>query len=531
MSVRLSMNAAGFVGSALIVTASFGPLAMRPAWAQAIVQALPDPAAAELSEAMQRLSRDPYSLMALLDAGRASLRLNNVDAAEGFFERAQALAPADGRVLAGLGGVALARRDAPGALRLFDRAQQTGEGMAPYAAQRGLAYDLVGMNALAQRLYGEALAQARDEEILRRLALSYAIAGDAAASEATLLPLLQAQDLAAFRTRAFALAINGKPDEAVSIAETRLPARIARRLAPYLQYMPRLTRAQQAAAANFGAFPPTAEIGRDPPEIAVFAGGTPAAIPPQPDADSRLIPGGAPLGPTGTVLAAVENPPVAELPPLDANNAPVAEPAPSLATSAPVAVASNQDELAPVSDPEPAPVAIAAVDPFAARRDAAMVSPPPAAVVPEQAPLGLEAAFADFEMPASPVRGPVSPDAVDITRIVPARDLPPEPEPEPEPEPPPRQLTINPSRHWVQLATGQDVSKFRWDWQRKVREAGGLLDGRDAFFAAWGANNRLVTGPFPTEAEAQEFVTRLKVGGVDSFIFASGNGERVMPIP
>jgi len=527
MSVRCRMPV-GSLGSALGVALMAVSLAGQPVLAQAVVQPLPDPAAAELSEAMQRLARDPQSLAALLDAGQASLALNNVDAAEGFFQRAQALAPADGRVLAGLGAIALARRDAPAALTLFDRAQRTGQSMTAYAAQRALAYDLVGMNALAQRLYQEALAQGHDEEILRRLALSYAIAGNAAESEATLLPLLQAQDLAAFRTRAFALAISGKPEEAVTIAETRLPARIALRLAPYLQYMPRLTRAQQAAAANFGVFPATADIGRDGPEIAAFSGTVPSTTPPQASADARLIPGGAAFGPAGAELASAAGAPVAELPPLRAGSNAAPPTAPAVSASTPVVAASEPAELAPSGDPAPPPPSLAAAGPVSAAPQAnaapAVLPPLSAASDPAQTELGLEAAFADFEMPASPVRGPVSPDAVDITTIVPARDLP------PEPEPPPRQLIVNPSRHWVQVATGQDVAKFRWDWQRKVREAGGLLDGRDAFFAAWGATNRLLTGPFPTEEDAQEFVTQLKAGGVDSFIFVSTNGERVMPI-
>src|SRR6185503_9610690 len=60
----------------------------------------------------------------------------------------------------------------------------------------------------------------------------------------------QGSDLAAFRTRAFALAIVGKSDEAVSIAETMLPERISSRIAPYLRYMPRLARAQRRCAAH-----------------------------------------------------------------------------------------------------------------------------------------------------------------------------------------------------------------------------------------------------------------------------------------
>src|SRR5690606_12488554 len=160
-----------------------------------------------------------------------------------------------------------------------------------------------------------------------------AIAGDQQASEATLLPLLQRRDLAAYRTRAFALAIMGKADEAVSIAETMLPERLSDRISPYLRYMPRLTRSQQAAAANLGVFPQAAEIGRDDPAIAAN-GGQAGAPPPVRTADARLVPAGEPLGspPRGDsapplVRAAVQPPQVPPSPPAPAPVEPANAPA------------------------------------------------------------------------------------------------------------------------------------------------------------------------------------------------------------
>ncbi len=494
-----------------------------PASAQPVVQALPDPAAGELSEALRRLSADPQSLASLIDAGRASLQLDDLDAAAGFFTRAQALAPNDGRVLTGLAQVALGRQDPLAALQLFDRAEAIGEPLEALAAQRGLAFDLVANNTRAQILYGQALGRAQDAETVRRLALSYAIAGDHAAAEATLLPLLQERDLAAYRTRAFALAIGGRADEAVSIAETMLPARIAQRLAPYLRYMPRLTRAQQALAANFGTFPLPEAIGRDDPAIAAYAAAAPAPQVAQASTGSRLIPEGEPLGPT----VAQGAPPIVQPAPEPAELSRVASQAidPSIATEAPIA-----QPAAGASEPA-AQVALAAAPPPLAQ--AAPGLPPLAA--PQANPtsptpdvrLDLAEAFAEFELPAQRPLGPTSVDAVDITRIVPAREIAP---PQPA-EPPARRLAVNPSRHWVQLATGSDVAKFRYDWMRIVRFAQDLLDGRQPFYAAWGANNRLITGPFASDAEAQALVTRLAGGGVPSFVFTSSNGERVIPLP
>ena len=71
------------------------------------------------------------------------------------------------------------------------------------------------------------LAKEMDDEVLRRFALSYAIAGDRKQSEAILNPLLLRQDKAAWRTRAFSLAILGQVDEAVSIANSTLPPSLA----------------------------------------------------------------------------------------------------------------------------------------------------------------------------------------------------------------------------------------------------------------------------------------------------------------
>jgi hypothetical protein len=73
--------------------------------------------------------------------------------------------------------------------------------------------------------------------------------------ETTLAPLLQKQDRAAWRTRAFAFAILGREDEAEAIARSTMPTELANGMAPYLRFMRKLTPAQQAAAANLGRFP------------------------------------------------------------------------------------------------------------------------------------------------------------------------------------------------------------------------------------------------------------------------------------
>ena len=495
--------------------------------AQEVVQALPNPAAADLANAMRRLSADQDSVEALVDAGEASLALDNVDAALGFFARAQTVNPDDGRMLAGLGQVAVRRGQAVTALQLFENADYAGEPMDPLAADRALAFDLVGNNARAQRLYRQAIDDDPDPETMRRLAISYAISGDQPAAEEVLLPLLQRNDLAAYRARAFALAIMGKEAEAVTIAETMLPARLASRIAPYLRYMPRLTKAQQAAAANLGQFPSGSQIGREDPRIAALgnaADDEPVARRAAVRGDERLIPAGPPLAQSPAPAPAAEPQTLASEP----------EPA------APVTVAEAQGELPPLSQsdepvtvaevteelPPSAPVAQPAEQAVEVASLAAAEAPPPAfqqpalpAEEPEQEP-DLASAFADFAR-SSPLPVAASANAVDITAI----DIPRE-RPAPTPPPPP----VHPSRQWVQVATGQDTSAFRFDWRRIKRSAGGLLDDAEAFTTRWGETNRLLTGPFDSAQEAQQFVADLGKAGVDSFRFASDTGQEIKPL-
>jgi hypothetical protein len=151
--------------------------------------------------------------------------------------------------------VKLRGEDPVDAIPLFEQASQGTVLSGDLLADRGLAYDLVGDNASAQRYYREALANGANDETVRRLALSQAIAGDRKSMETTLAPLLQKQDRAAWRTRAFAFAILGREDEAEAIARSTMPTELANGMAPYLRFMRKLTPAQQAAAANLGRFP------------------------------------------------------------------------------------------------------------------------------------------------------------------------------------------------------------------------------------------------------------------------------------
>ena len=543
---------------ACVFAAAGGSALAQNSYAQPVVQPAPPPSLGDLNAALKDLSRDPANVAALVRAGWASLGLDDTQAALGFFRRAAGLQPQNGEVKAGLASTSLRQGDPVAAVRLFAEAEATRIPMTRYLADRGLALDLVGNNTAAQQFYRQALLQQNDPETVRRLALSQAISGDQRGSDATLLPLLQRRDLAAYRTRAFALAILGKGEESVSIAQTMLPATISNRLAPYLRYMPRLTRAQQAAAANLGQFPPASEIGRDDPQIAAFSG--PATTAPQVAAatpDARLVPTGEPLGrndrgssssrkssarppksqpkakggritstytpivqagpPAAAPLPAPPPPPVLQpSPPVQRVAAAVQVPAPQV--QKPVLVASLEPE--PSNAPPPPPVE-------EAPRPSLSISAATPAVAPVQKEVvSLAEAFAEFTKPAASNASPAA-GAVDVSKIKPVRAAPKADEPKAKAKPKP---PANPQRFWAQVATGRDTKALAFDWRRLQREGGTLLSKRAAYTARWGQTRRLLTGPFKTEAEADKAVSALKKKGIDAFEFTSDEGQEVAPL-
>ena len=578
-SVMLGLAAAFIAGQPVV-----GQDGARP-----VVQPLPPPEAGVLSGALRRIAANPRDLDALLTAAKASVRLDDVDAALGFLARAEEIAPGDPRIKAGL-AVAMVKEENPfDALRLFDEAERGGVSLTDVLGERALAYDLVGDNVRAQALYRAALERGEDAETSRRLAISLAISGDQAGMERVLLPMLQRRDLAAYRARAFALAILGKADEAATISEAVMPKGMAAKIEPYLRNMRQLTPAQQAAAANLGNFPRMADIGKDDPRIALYNGQLGSVAPAQ-TADARLVPSGRPLGPNTGQQGA---PARAE------TRAAAAAPAPPTPTPAPTPVPTPTPTPAPTSAPAPAPAPALASAPASAltpslaqtiaaqsaaaqpasrpavtqaslatppsapatTTQAALTPPPapvtqvtaaapppafnlaqvsgssaaPAATFTESRPAELappppprpdvSIAFADFEKALSPV-APV-PGAVDLSKIQPPRERVVKEEPKPAKPAPPKE----PARIWVQVATGKDRDRLAGDWRRITNNSKGLLKSAKPYFAKWGQTNRLLTGPFKNEQEAKALVAKLKEAGLDAFTFSSKEGEEVTPAP
>jgi tetratricopeptide (TPR) repeat protein len=252
---------------------------------------MPSAQSQRLNAALARIARDPRDIAALADAGDAANEMGDPEAAAGFYKRADVIAPSNPRVKAGMARALVLQGDPVRAIPLFAQAE-AGGGAGDVTADRGLAYDLVGDTATAQTYYRTAMARRDDDEVRRRLGISLAIAGDAAGAEAMLMPLLRKQDKPAWRSHAFALAIAGRTKEAVDTVNAILPGPLAQSVTPYLRYMPRLTRSQQAAAANLGKFPRASEIGRDDPAIAAYAP-TPTRVA---QVGAGLVPQGKALG-------------------------------------------------------------------------------------------------------------------------------------------------------------------------------------------------------------------------------------------
>ena len=148
----------------------------------------------------------------------------------------------------------MANGNAQGALPYFKRAQQLGASLATIGCDLGLAYDLLGKQAVAQTDYRAALNGPDADEARRRLALSLAISGDKEGALAALAPLTAQRDVAAGRVRAFVMALTGDTNGAMAAADAAMPGSWAR-VAPFLQRLPTLQAGQKAAAVNLGLFP------------------------------------------------------------------------------------------------------------------------------------------------------------------------------------------------------------------------------------------------------------------------------------
>jgi Flp pilus assembly protein TadD len=251
-------------------------LAAVPASAQGSYSPYNETPAAALARYVRELAGNPKDFNSLIGAGRAALELGDTQAAAGFFARADEVDPKSPYPQEGMGAVSVANGDPKGAMPYFTRAQQLGATQVVLGCDRGLAYDLLGQQSLAQADYRAALGGPDADEARRRLALSLAISGDKTGAIAALAPLSAKGDATTARVRAFVLALTGDSNAAMSAINAAMPGSWSR-VAPFLQRLPSLPPGEKAAAVNLGIFPDSgqaavafaAPVRPAPPEVSM----------------------------------------------------------------------------------------------------------------------------------------------------------------------------------------------------------------------------------------------------------------------
>nr|WP_188235677.1 SPOR domain-containing protein [Sphingopyxis sp. LK2115] len=484
-----------------------------------------------LSSSLARLASNSNDAAALLDAGRASIALEDYRAALGFLLRAEQASPRDGAVKAALGSAMVHSENPTRALDYFGEAQLLGAPERLFLADRGLARDLLGQQDAAQRDYQLALSIAPDAELTRRYALSLGISGDPDRAVQLLTPQLRAQDRGAWRLRAMILAMNGRDKEAGDIVNATMPAPMAANILPYLTQMDRLNPAQKAAAAHFGRFPNGRPAAAQQPVQVAAAPSRPASTPsarrdaPTP-APAVAAPAPKPTPPPAAVPSSrprVETP--APLP------SPPAQP-PASAVKAPAgpgfSIADIRPSAPPAAAPAPAPLPAApspAASPLASLADivGSIEIPPEELARPDDA-IGADtlarlledkrkaeaAEAAKREKDEAAARAKAEADARAKEEAA--------------------KKKAHPARIWVQIATGANPKALAFDYNRFAKRNAALFKGKAGAIAEWGQTRRLLVGPFANRKAAQDWLGEYKKAEGDGFLFNSEVGEIVEPL-
>jgi|CXWL01.1.fsa_nt_gi Flp pilus assembly protein TadD len=237
------------------------------------------------------LSHNPRDVGALTEAGLSAIAVGDGDAALSFLARAEEISPRNGQIKVAIGSALLLKQKPTDALRLFSEAVDLGVSEQAIARDRGLAHDLRGDPRRAQHDYGIALRAGPDDELTIRYALSLGISGDDEKAQQLLDPLLRQKNPAAWRARAFVLAMNGDPGGAEAVANTVMPGGAGASMSPFLRRLATLNAAERALAVNFGIMPSDGQLYAMADTGGSYrpsgAGG----------ASDGLIPAGDPLGP------------------------------------------------------------------------------------------------------------------------------------------------------------------------------------------------------------------------------------------
>ena len=476
-------------------------LLAAPAVAQPVAGESPG---AALARQVRVLASNPRDFNALIGAGRAALDLGDVQAAAGFFGRAEELNSNAPAAKAGLGAAMAHMGDADGAIFYFNQATRLGAKPLTLALDRGLARDLSGDLGGAQSDYRLAISSLGSDEGRRRLALSLAIAGNRKGALDTLQPLLNRRDQAAQRTRAFVLALVGDRAGAAQAIDAVMPGGSAR-FAPFFQYLPRLSIAEKAAAVHLGIFPEDAETR--------VAQAPATSAPPRTVVTSSVRPPAPPKAAPVKVASAEPSSPSFSLP--SARSAP-----PTVSTPAPTVTQPPKDQPEPLvelASSQPAsPDDKPATEPSFSLADAK-----PAAEVDERLS-GIDkllSTMAEAPPPPQPKveKGPTKAEkAAAAKKAADKKKRDEKLAAEKNAKEEAAKLGVA-GTNWVQLAGGSHQDRMVSEYKRLSAKAGKLLKSRPGYVTEGKDYFRLLVGPFESRGEAQEFVNRLAKEDVDGF--------------
>ena len=497
----------------------------------AVVPNIVEPAGAvELRDAMRRISFNPSDADALADAGNASLLLGDANAALNFFTRANAIRPNNSRIVSGL-AIATVRTENPfEALRLFDDAVRLGASERSIAADRALAFDLLGNFGRAQQDYQLARTVASSDDIIIRQAVSLSLAGQKEQADAMLVPLLQRNSPTAWRARAFMLAARGDLRESSKVAQGFMDAPSAQKMERFFRLMPNLTGAQQAAAIHLGHFPTSQSVGRDSEQVRRVAATVPQpAIGP---AQNRLIPSGAPLGTKPTAARDAKSEAKPQSKPDRKTQERVAVQAAVPPTPRPDPVVAKVDLAATVAGTTPTaqePVSFAAATPPQPAPAKIIAAPTSVPASTASAGFSLDAIVGAIEIPESEQRPSEVP--VDLKKLKPvtpkaAADASKAPKIDPKAAAKAKLEAANPARIWVQIATGE-ASGLGFDYRKLTKNNPILFKAQKPWTSPWGKTARLLVGPFPDAKAAKKWEGDFKKAGGDAFMWKSEIGVPV----
>ena len=497
----------------------------------AVVPNIVEPAGAvELRDAMRRISFNPSDADALADAGNAALLLGDANAALNFFTRANALRPNNSRIVAGLATATVRTENPFEALRLFDDAVRLGADQRSIAADRALAFDLLGNFGRAQQDYQLARTVASSDDIIIRQAVSLSLAGQKEQADAMLLPLLQRNSPAAWRARAFMLAARGDVRESNKVAQGFMDAPSAQRMERFFRLMPNLTGAQQAAAIHLGHFPTSQAVGRDSEQVRRVA-----ATVPQPavgPAQNRLIPSGAPLGTKPTAARDVKSEAKPQSKPDRRAQERVEVQAAVPTPPRPDPLVAQVELAATVAGTTPTaqePVSIAAVTPSQPAPAKIIAAPTSVPASTASAGFSLDAIVGAIEIPESEQRPSEVP--VDLKKLKPVTpkavaDASKAPKIDPKAAAKAKLEAANPARIWVQIATGE-ASGLGFDYRKLTKNNPALFKAQKPWTSPWGKTARLLVGPFADVKAAKKWEGDFKKAGGDAFMWKSEIGVPV----